>query len=91
MLFFGLGVVISERPLILSVEKNNGEYIVATFNEKTAHLITTSRASDWNNSDEKWCFVTDMLTDNDIGYDPFGNNVDRMVNSIEHRFEKLLK
>lgn len=61
------------------------------FNEKIAPFITKENAEAWNATDEKWIFVTDLITSADIGYDPHGNNIDRMVRYIEIRFEKILK
>jgi hypothetical protein len=62
-----------------------------TFTEKTAHLITLANARAWHASPEQWCFVTDnIITAADVGYDPHGGNIDRMVASVERRFEKLL-
>lgn len=62
-----------------------------TFVERTARVITLENARAWQAYPEKWVFVTGLISDCDIGYDPHGDNVERMVRSIENRFEKLLK
>ncbi len=64
---------------------------MATFTERTAHLVTLANARAWRASSEKWCYVTDhIISPAGVGYDPHGGNIGRMVNSVERRFEKLL-
>lgn len=61
-----------------------------TFVQRTASVITEANANAWINDPEKWMFVTDLINECDIGYDPHGDNIDRMVRSIENRLSKLL-
>ena len=62
-----------------------------TFNQRTERVITEAHAKAWIEDEEKWLYVTDLINQCNIGYDPHGNNVDRMVASIEYRLSMLLK
>lgn len=63
---------------------------MTNFHDATRHLITDENALAWYETPEKWIFCTDLLAEADIEYDPHGNVVERLVNSLERRLERQL-
>lgn len=61
------------------------------FKEQIKPFITRQNAQEWSNDPEQWLYVTNLLVDADIEYNPHGDDVDRMVDYIENEFEQILK
>ena len=57
---------------------------------KMLPAMTLENAKAWYATSEKYVFVTDLMSAQDIEYDPHSLFVERFVNNVESRFEELL-
>jgi hypothetical protein len=59
---------------------------ITTTNPNYDHIEALRLANEWNNTDEKWSMIMDTFA-----LSAHDRNVDRLVDYIENKFEKILK
>lgn len=64
---------------------NNGD-----LKARVTPVLNLDNARAWFRETEKWIFVTGLLHDADINYNPHGDSVERYVQTIEREFDRIL-
>ncbi len=64
---------------------NNGD-----LKERVLPVLTLNNARAWFRETEQWIFVTGLLHDAGIDYDPHADSVERYVQVIEREFDRIL-
>lgn len=56
-----------------------------------APILTMDKAREWEATSEKWIFVTDMISACNVGYDPHGDKIEKLVSKVEAVYSDFLK